>query len=149
MLGRINFYKIQIPVSYMSIFGIGKRRGEVLDLSEKYHRDKERASEIKSEMTNPSKAYPKRNSSNSVSDGGVGNFFGDMASISSQTSESDNQNVYIGANSDDPEERRRKLAKRLADMTDKIEDLTNQVYHLQQRVEVLEKKSRNGDYDEQ
>jgi len=40
-----------------------------------------------------------------------------------------------------PEERRKKLAKRISDMTEKIEDVSNQLYHLQQRVEVLEKKS--------
>ena len=42
--------------------------------------------------------------------------------------------------SDSPEERRRKLAKRLIDMTTSLEDLSNQIYHLQQRLEVLEKK---------
>jgi len=40
-----------------------------------------------------------------------------------------------------PEERRKKLAKRLSDMIQKLEDLSNQIYLLQQRVEVLEKKS--------
>ena len=40
-----------------------------------------------------------------------------------------------------PEERRKKLAKRIIDMTEKIEEVSNQLYHLQQRVEVLEKKS--------
>ncbi len=40
----------------------------------------------------------------------------------------------------DPQDKRRKLAKRLVDMTDKIEDLSNQIYHLQQRLELLERK---------
>jgi predicted nucleic acid-binding Zn-ribbon protein len=40
----------------------------------------------------------------------------------------------------DVHEKRRKLAKRLMEMTDKLEDLNNQIYHLQQRIEVLEKK---------
>jgi hypothetical protein len=31
-------------------------------------------------------------------------------------------------------------------MTNKIEDLSNQIYHLQQRIEVLEKKN-SGSYD--
>tara|TARA_Y100000310_G_scaffold253607_1_gene260501 strand:+ start:214 stop:525 length:312 start_codon:yes stop_codon:yes gene_type:complete len=39
-----------------------------------------------------------------------------------------------------PEEKRKKLAKRLIDITEKLEDLSNQIYHLGQRVEVLEKK---------
>jgi peptidoglycan hydrolase CwlO-like protein len=37
-------------------------------------------------------------------------------------------------------EKKKKLAKRLMDMTSKVEDLSNQIYHLQQRIEVLERK---------
>jgi L-2-hydroxyglutarate oxidase LhgO len=40
-----------------------------------------------------------------------------------------------------PEEKKKKLAKRLIDITEKLEDLSNQIYHLGQRVEVLEKKT--------
>ena len=29
-------------------------------------------------------------------------------------------------------------------MTDKMEDLSNQIYHLQQRIEVLERKGNRG-----
>ena len=39
-----------------------------------------------------------------------------------------------------PEEKRRKLAKRITSLTDKIDDLSNQIYHLQQRIELLERK---------
>ena len=42
--------------------------------------------------------------------------------------------------SDSPEERRRKLAKRIIDMTTRLEDLSNQIYHVQQRLEVIERK---------
>ena len=41
---------------------------------------------------------------------------------------------------EDSNEKKTKLAKRLMDMTDKIEDLSNQIYHLQQRMELIEKK---------
>jgi len=44
------------------------------------------------------------------------------------------------------EEKRKKLVKRLMDLTDKIESLSNQIYHLQQRVELLEKKSGVGSF---
>jgi hypothetical protein len=40
------------------------------------------------------------------------------------------------------QEKRKKLAKRLMDITDKLEDLSNQMYHLQQRIELLEQKTR-------
>jgi len=42
------------------------------------------------------------------------------------------------------EERKRRLGKRLLDMTNRIEDLSNQIYHLQQRIELLERKSGNS-----
>jgi len=40
-----------------------------------------------------------------------------------------------------PEEKKQKFVKRIADLTDKIEGLSNQIYHLQQRIELLEKKA--------
>lgn len=45
---------------------------------------------------------------------------------------------------DSVEERRRKLAKRLVDIVTRLEDISNKIYHLQQRVEVLERKSDLG-----
>ena len=39
-----------------------------------------------------------------------------------------------------PEDRKKKFIKRIAELTDTVEELTNQVYHLQQRTELLEKK---------
>jgi peptidoglycan hydrolase CwlO-like protein len=41
---------------------------------------------------------------------------------------------------DSSEEKKKKLAKRIYELTDRIEDLSNQIYHLQQRIELLEKK---------
>ncbi len=38
------------------------------------------------------------------------------------------------------EERRKKLAKRLGEMANKMENISTQIYHLQQRVDLLEKK---------
>ncbi len=56
---------------------------------------------------------------------------------------SNQQETYSSSNEEDfsnPEEKRKKLAKRLVDMTNRIEELDNKIYHLQQRLEVLEKK---------
>lgn len=44
----------------------------------------------------------------------------------------------------DSDEKKKKLAKRLIDMTNRIEDLENQIYQLKQRIEVLERKERIG-----
>ena len=35
------------------------------------------------------------------------------------------------------DERRKRLAKRIADMSEKLDDLSSQVYHLQQRTEAI------------
>ena len=42
------------------------------------------------------------------------------------------------------EEKKKRFVKRIVFLTEKIDDLSNQIYHLQQRVEVLEKKSGVG-----
>jgi len=72
-----------------------------------------------------------RTRSEPVTVGDIG-FLGDMA------------NSNTGSDSEDygdAGEKKKKLAKRILDMTDKIEDLSNQIYHLQQRVDLLEKKT--------
>lgn len=45
-----------------------------------------------------------------------------------------------GGFSGSAEERKRKLAKRILDMSNKIEELSSQVYKIQQRIELIEKK---------
>ncbi len=39
------------------------------------------------------------------------------------------------------EEKKKKFAKRISDLIERIDDMSIQIYHLQQRVEVLEKKA--------
>jgi TolA-binding protein len=64
--------------------------------------------------------------------------FGFMENLSSNDSGNSNSN-YVNL-SEDNSERKTKLAKRLLDITDKIEDLSNQIYHMKQRLEIIEKK---------
>jgi len=40
-----------------------------------------------------------------------------------------------------PEHNRRKLAKRLINISNKLDEISTQIYHLQQRVELLERKT--------
>ena len=54
--------------------------------------------------------------------------FGNMGSGSAEQLESE-------------EEKKKKLAKRLLDITNKIDEISTQIYHLQQRVELLERKT--------
>lgn len=48
---------------------------------------------------------------------------------------------------DSVEERRKKLTKRIMDMTSKMEELSNQIYHLQQRLEVIERKMNINSFE--
>lgn len=48
--------------------------------------------------------------------------------------------VLDSGKSETPEEKKQKFVRRIVDLTDKMEELFNQVYHLQQRIELLEKK---------
>ena len=107
-----------------------RKREEVIDLSERYKRQQAKVAERKT------KTKEEQGSS------GFG-FFGNFNRGSSSDSI-----PAVSSNSSSPkesealseDEKRRRLAKRFLDITDKLEDLGNQIYHLQQRVELLEKK---------
>ena len=103
------------------------RKKKILDLTERYKEQQEKTSDVESKN---------QESSQSSSQGAL-SFLGNLASSSaSETQPSEYESV-----SGDATEKRKKLAKRLMDITSKIEDLSNQIYHLQQRIEVLERKS--------
>ncbi|MCK5044086.1 hypothetical protein KAR52_03735 [Candidatus Pacearchaeota archaeon] len=108
-------------------FKFGKNKN-ILDLSERYKKQQEKISTTKEET----KEAPETNSLESPL-GGTFSLFGN-------TSNSNETKSDYSAN-DDLDSKRKRLTKRLIDMTSKIEDLSNQIYHLQQRIEVLEKKS--------
>ena len=106
-----------------------RRNKEFLDLTEKYKRNQEKATEVQegTSSTDNSNAF---------------GFLGNIAAASTSSSDATESYTPIG----NVEEKRRQLSKRLLDMTDKIEDISNQIYHLQQRIEVLERKSGVGGY---
>jgi len=114
----------------MKLFKFGKKK-DVIDLGERYRKQQERAAQMRAE----SQETPQESSSQ-----GALSFLGNLASGSEAQSDS-----YTNV-SENLEDKRKKLAKRLMDMTTKIEDLSNQIYHLQQRIEVLERKSGVGNY---
>jgi len=109
----------------MGLFGIGRKR-EVLDLGERYRKQKEREEE-KNQGSSP----PIDKESNSK---GAFDFLGGLASSSGPAESSEAVDISEGP------DKKKKLAKRIMDMTSKVEDLSNQIYHLQQRIEVLERK---------
>lgn len=109
-----------------------RKRDRVLDLTKRYEKEQARAEEMKQEM---------QGSSNDST--GLG-FFGAIANTATQNN-SNEESEYVDVSG--AGERKRKLVKRLMDMTEKIEDLSNQIYHLQQRIEVLERKSGVGSFN--
>ena len=122
-----------------------KKKKKVLDLTrykKRFPKEEPQEEEIKDLTQNSNLQTTSVNSTNTGSSGGfLGNFFG--VGGSSSSAESAPQTVTESSSSD-LEERRQKLVKRLTYMTDKLEELSNQIYKLQQRVELLERKSGFG-----
>ncbi len=114
------------------------RKREVVDLGARYKRQQEQLKNMQKEMT----AVKQPETFASAAENSF-SFLGSMAGVGSSNpspTSSVSSNDYLDVSSD-VEEKRRRLTKRIMDMTEKIEELSNQIYHLQQRVEVLEKKS--------
>ena len=116
----------------MGLFGLGKKDNFV-DLGEKYRKQQERSREIKEDSQGENNLDLTKEVQ-PTSPGIFGMFGGATPSATTIEESSSQENVI---------EKKRKLAKRLMDMTDKIEDLSNQIYHLQQRVEILERRNSN------
>ena len=105
------------------------KKDKIIDLSAKYKKDQEKVSHIRQEQA-IEQPYTKTSSD------GFG-FFSAIANTTTTKNEESKPEIDFS----ETEERKRKLAKRLSDMTDKLEDLSNQIYHLQQRIEVVERKN--------
>jgi hypothetical protein len=114
----------------MGFFG-GKKE-KVVDLSENYHAARKFAQRTAQRTATKQE--------DNVDMGFLGNIGG-----SSSTTDNfswDNEPAPTQQTQEDFPDRKQKLAKRLLDMTNKIEDLSNQIYHLTQRLELLEKKNK-------
>jgi len=109
----------------MKIFGFKKRK-DLIDLTEHYKKQQE-----KKEYEEALKKGENQDSNSSF------NFLKNLASSSQGNTNNDSDYVQV---SETDYEKKRKLAKRLMDMTAKMEELSNQIYHIQQRIELLEKK---------
>jgi hypothetical protein len=131
----------------MGLFG--KRRDKIIDLSESYNFQKRHPVKIQAKTQEISKEDSPPAAETSNSGGFFGGFFGGGSSTQSNSSSNTSENYERTESSESPldaEEKRRRLAKRLATMTEKIEEISNQIYHLQQRLEVVEKKLNVNNY---
>jgi len=106
-----------------------KKNEDFVDLTGRYNRQKEKAEEIRKESQSISE-----NSSNP---------FGFFSAVAKSASENSESSGYVDMTKG-AEEKRRKLAKRLTAITEKLEELSNQIYHIQQRIELLERKAGVG-----
>jgi len=114
----------------MGFFGFGKKKN-FIDLTENFKRQQGEIAEIPSTSETTST---------------TGNSFGFLGSLAGANSDSEPESqpegyVDVSAGTED---KRKRLVKRILNMTEKLEDLTNQIYHLQQRIDVLERKAGVG-----
>jgi len=128
----------------MGLFG--KKREKVIDYSERYGMSNRKSATRKTQTARRTSSSSNSSGSSDYTDLG---FVGDMANSNSNVSTSDNiswDNEPSASSSSETvgefAQKKQKIAKRLLNMTDKLEDLSNQIYHLKQRIEVLEKKAR-------
>ena len=106
----------------------GRKKDRVLDLTEYYNRQKSNT-----QATDASSTGQTSSEDNFIFPAGFG-------ANTNQSETNQDSGAYIDTGTS-IENRRKKLAKRLIDMTSRMEDLSNQIYHMQQRIEVLEKKN--------
>jgi TolA-binding protein len=134
----------------MAIFK--RKKDKVVDLSGRLekHRERTREKEIgfrpdssgtldlsssQNSYENSSTQTKNQENSDSSSSGGFfGSFFG--GNTNSNTASPS------GSVNNEAEERRKKLTKRILDMTNKIEELENEMFRMKQRLELVEKKQR-------
>lgn len=134
--------------------GIFSRRDRIVDLTEDYRHERKHSKEDL-KTSSPNSALPAQTQESSS--GGFFNFFGSSNTPSTPSASNSSSSSSEVQSSEEParfeniaaDEKRRRLAKRLKDMTDRIEEQSNQIYLLQQRIDLLEKKIKVGKYSEE
>lgn len=115
----------------MGFFGFGKKE-RVIDLSEKYRRQQEE--KILSQSKTKS-SFEQKSIQNSP-------LFGMLNSSANSSAQVPMSSEQISEES--PEEKRRKFMQKFSEMSERLETLSTSLYHLSQRVELLEKKLNVG-----
>ncbi len=110
-----------------------RKNNRVIDLSERYRRQQKQSKELANAQEAPVQTEEKT----------AAPFFPFFDSSPKPVVEEKTEVLDL----ESVEERKKKLAKRLMDITNKLEDVSNQLYHLGQRVEVLEKKFKVSNFE--
>ena len=113
----------------MGFFGFGKK-DRIVDLSEKYRRQQEKKA-INNSKTQPEIIETKPPATS-------GGMFGVFDSQNNPNQSVPSSNEISPEES--PEEKRKKFLKKFTEMTERLDTLSTSLYHLSQRVELLEKK---------
>jgi hypothetical protein len=134
-----NPYKQGLFIFVMGLFGF-RKKDKVIDLTE--HFNTQNISSSSAQMSADTLVAAENDSSNSdpVSNGlgFLGSIASTVAGSNAETATAETTDLSFNCTTED---RKKKLASRLMDMTSKIEDLNNQIYRMQQRLEVLERKN--------
>ena len=111
-----------------------RKNKDILDLTERYRKQQEKIAEMQEDT---------QETGSESSQGGAFSFLGNLATSNSTDSQNESGD-YVDVN--EVQDKRKKLAKRLMDITNKLEEISNQIYHLQQRLELVERKMGVGNY---
>lgn len=113
-----------------------RNKNKVIDLSENYKFIQKKPSHSLSSTSSNNKEF---NNEEYATLGFLGNIANNSSGMASNIQDN-SISSFSSLQSESSQEKRSKLAKRLLDMTNKIEEISNQLYHLTQRIELIEKK---------
>ena len=91
----------------------------------------------KDKVVDWSQGYGKKESSQEKGKEENSDAFSILGNAGSSQLPASDENEFSGSTEDN----RKKLAKRLLNITNKLDEISTQIYHLQQRVELLERKT--------
>jgi hypothetical protein len=122
--------------------GLFRKREKVVDWTERLTKQKESTDRLRQSMRENAEAQKApQTTQKESSTGSFFNFFGNSTPSASTITESS-----YSEPEDNSDDRKKKLAKRLSDITIKLEDLSNSIYKIEQRLELIERKMNLGKY---
>jgi hypothetical protein len=122
--------------------GLFRKREKVVDWTERLTKQQESTARLRQSMKeNTTTEQTPQTTQKESSGGSFFSFFGN-----SNPSPSTNTESSSSYGDEDNDDRKKKLAKRLSDMTIKLEDLSNSIYKIEQRLELIERKMNLGKY---
>jgi len=119
--------------------GLFKKKRKVIDLTDRLRRQQEKLDAMREDIEQSRTPEPAAQKEPTG-----GSFFSFLGNSSSRSSNETKTTDY--SSSEDSEDKKKKLAKRLSDITTRLEDLSNSIYKIEQRLELIERKMNLGRY---